>query len=259
MVLTRQQQLYTYLSAIFVAALLLGDLIGGKAFSTDIHLLGVHFRQPVSVGLFVFPITFLLTDIVNEFYGTKGARFLTLLGAWMAVFSFVVLNVSQLPTADPNSFYTDAEFNKVFGVSGKLFAASIIAYLCGQFLDIRLFAFWKALTRSRHLWLRATGSTIASQVVDTFVINFLFWYVFPSVGNAEPRPLAWVTTKSVGEYVIKLFIAIGLTPAVYAVHELVVRRLGIHPHPHSAEPQMAGFGHQVGCSNRGDRVGPSGG
>src|SRR5262244_903071 len=80
MVLTRQQQLYTYLSGIFVAALLLGDLTGGKAFGVDVQLFGLHYRQPVSVGLFAFPITFLLTDIVNEFYGTKGARFLTMLG-----------------------------------------------------------------------------------------------------------------------------------------------------------------------------------
>jgi queuosine precursor transporter len=234
MVLTRQQQLYTYLSGIFVAALLLGDLMGGKAFGVDVHLFGLRYQQPISVGLFAFPITFLLTDIVNEFYGTKGARFLTLLGMWMAVFAYVVLNVSQLPAADPNSFFTDAEFNKVFGIGGKLFVASIIAYLCGQFLDIHVFAFWKALTQSRHLWLRATGSTVASQVVDTFVINYLFWYVFPAVGNAQPRPLGWVTSKAVGEYLIKLLVAVGLTPAIYALHELVVRRLGIQPHPHPA-------------------------
>jgi len=235
MVLTRQQQLYTYLSAIFVAALVLGDLTGGKAFSVSFHALGLSYRQPISVGLFSFPVTFLLTDTVNEFYGTRGARFLTLLGMWMAVFSFVVLNLTQLPAADPNSYFTDAEFNKVFGVGGKLFVASIIAYLCGQFLDIHVFAFAKALTESRHLWLRATGSTIVSQVVDTFVINYLFWYVFPSVGNAQPRPLGWVTSKSVGEYLIKLLVAVGLTPAVYALHELVVRRLGIQPHPHRGQ------------------------
>jgi len=235
MVLTKQQQLYSYLSAVFVAALLVGDLTGGKAFGVEFHFLGLHYKQPVSVGLFAFPITFLLTDIVNEFYGTKGARFLTMLGMWMAVFSFVVLNVSQLPQADPNSFFTDAEFSKVFGVGAKLFVASIIAYLCGQFLDIQVFAFWKTLTQSRHLWLRATGSTIASQLVDTFVINYLFWYVFPSVGSAEPRPLGWVTSKAVGEYVIKFLIAVGLTPAIYGLHELVVRKLGIHPHPHAPE------------------------
>jgi len=76
-------------------------------------------------------------------------------------------------------------------------------------------------------------------VVDTFVINYLFWYVFPSVGNAQPRPLGWVTSKSVGEYLIKLVIAIALTPAIYAVHELVVRRLGIEPLPHPPRPEPA--------------------
>ena len=73
-------------------------------------------------------------------------------------------------------------------------------------------------------------------MVDTFVINWLFWYVFPSVGNAQPRPLGWVTSKSVGEYLIKLVIAVGLTPAVYALHEVVVHRLGIQPHPHGPVP-----------------------
>jgi queuosine precursor transporter len=234
MVLSRSQQLYVYLSAIFVAALILGDLIGGKAFDVQVHLGPLQYRQPMSVGLFAFPVTFLLTDVVNEFYGTRGAQFLTFLGMWMAIFSFVVLNVAQLPTAEPNSYYQDPEFNRIFGVGTKLFIASIIAYLCGQFLDIHVFRLWKTLTESRHLWLRATGSTVVSQVVDTFVINFLFWYVFPAVSKAGPRALSWVTTKSVGEYVLKLFIAIGLTPLVYGVHELVVRRVGIHPHPHGA-------------------------
>ncbi|HMK74458.1 MAG TPA: queuosine precursor transporter, partial [Myxococcaceae bacterium] len=132
-----------------------------------------------------------------------------------------------------STYFTQAEFAKIFGGSAQLFVASMLAYLLGQYLDIHVFQFWKALTESRHLWLRATGSTVVSQVVDTFVINFLFWYVFPAVSNAGPRALSWVTTKAVGEYVLKLFIAIGLTPLIYGVHELVVRRLGIAPHPHA--------------------------
>ena len=92
-------------------------------------------------------------------------------------------------------------------------------------------------------------------MVDTFVINYLFWYVFPSVGSAEPRPLGWVTSKAVGEYVIKFLIAVGLTPAVYALHELVVRKLGIHPHPHAPAGSSARDPRSVG----GDGVGPGGG
>jgi hypothetical protein len=229
--LDRAQQLFVYLAALFVAALLLGDLIGGKAFVVHLPLGPWAYDQPVSVGLFAFPVTFLLTDIVNEFYGRRGARFLTLLGMWMAVFAFAILNLAQLPAAEPRSYLGDPEFNKVFGVGGRLFVASILAYLCGQFLDIYVFQFWKALTQSKHLWLRATGSTLASQLVDTFVINALFWWIIPSLNHADPRPLGWVATKALGEYTVKFLVAVGLTPVVYALHGLVTRRFGIDPEP----------------------------
>lgn len=230
--LDRRVALFVYLCAIFVASLVLGDLIGGKAFVVHIPLGGLAYDQPVSVGLFAFPVTFLLTDIVNEFYGRAGARFLTFLGMWMAIFAFIVLNVSQLPHAEPHSYLADFEFNKVFGTGGTLFIASIIAYLCGQFLDIYVFQFWKALTESKHLWLRATGSTLASQVIDTFVINVLFWWAIPRLMHNHPRDMDWVTRKSVGEYLIKFVIALALTPAVYGLHTFVVKRFGIEPEPH---------------------------
>jgi uncharacterized integral membrane protein (TIGR00697 family) len=231
--------LYVYLAAVFVASLLLGDLIGGKAFLVHMPFGPWAYEQPISVGLFAFPVTFLLTDIVNEFYGRRGARFLTLLGMWMAIFAFLVLNVAQWPTAEPRSYLQDAEFNRVFGVGGRLFVASIVAYLCGQYLDIYVFQFWKGFTRSRHLWLRATGSTLASQVVDTFVINALFWYVIPSLGGGGARPLGWVVTKALGEYAIKFAIALGLTPVVYALHALVSSRLGLEPEPHEGGAMAA--------------------
>ena len=231
--LDRKTELFVYLSAIFVASLLLGDLIGGKAFAIHMPFGAWAYDQPVSVGLFAFPVTFLLTDIVNEFYGQRGARFLTFLGMWMAIFAFVILNVSQWPHAEPHSYLADPEFNRVFGVGGSLFIASIVAYLCGQFLDIYVFQFWKGFTQSKHLWLRATGSTLASQVIDTFVINILFWWAIPQLTHNSPRGLDWVSKKAVGEYVIKFFIAVLLTPAVYALHELVVRKFRIEPEPHA--------------------------
>lgn len=231
--LDRSQELFVYLAGVFVASLLLGDLIGGKAFVLRMPLGPWAYDQPVSVGLFAFPVTFLLTDIVNEFYGRRGARFLTFLGMWMAIFAFVVLNVAQWPAAEPHSWLQDAEFNRVFGIGGRLFIASILAYLCGQFLDIYVFQFWKVLTRSRHLWLRATGSTLASQLVDTFVINGLFWWGIPMLNGqaGEARPVGWVVRKAVGEYGIKFLIAVALTPVVYALHGLVTRRFGVDPEP----------------------------
>jgi uncharacterized integral membrane protein (TIGR00697 family) len=213
-------KLYAYLAAIFVACLLLGDIIGGKTITTPIG--------PISVGIIPFPVTFLLTDIVNDFYGRKGATFLTWLGFWMAALAYIVLQVSTWLHPDASTYFTQVEFAKVFGGSAQLFIASIVAYLLGQILDIHVFQFWKALTQSRHLWLRATGSTVISQVIDTVTINVIFWRWTAS------KDWSWIGLKAGREYLIKLFVAIALTPAVYAVHALVVKGMKIEPEPHES-------------------------
>jgi uncharacterized integral membrane protein (TIGR00697 family) len=214
------QKLYVYLGAIFVACLLLGDIIGGKTLATPLG--------PISVGIIPFPVTFLLTDVVNDFYGRKGAQFLTWLGFWMAVLAYVVLQVSTWLHPDPSTYFTQAEFAKVFGGSAQLFVASVVAYLFGQILDINVFQFWKALTQSRHLWLRATGSTVLSQIIDTVTINVIFWRW------TATKEWSWIGLKIGREYLIKLVVAIALTPAVYAVHTFVVRVMRIEPEPHES-------------------------
>ena len=212
------QRLFVYLCAIFVACLLLGDVIGGKIVKTPLG--------PISVGIIPFPVTFLLTDIVNDFYGRRGARFLTLLGFSMALLAWVLLQVTTMIPIDPSTYYTQAEFSKVFGGSAQLFVASIIAYLLGQFLDIGVFQYWKALTQSRHLWLRATGSTILSQIIDTVTINVIFGRVTAG--------WSWdfIGAKVGREYTIKLVVAVALTPALYALHQAIVRGLRIEPEAH---------------------------
>jgi len=214
------QKLYVYMGAIFVACLLLGDITGGKTIATPLG--------PISVGIIPFPVTFLLTDVVNDFYGRKGASFRTWLGFWMAVLAYVVLQISTWLHPDPSTYFTQHEFQKVFGGSAQLFIASIVAYLAGQILDIHVFQFWKALTQSRHLWLRATGSTILSQVIDTVTINVIFWRW------TATKEWSWIGAKIGREYVIKLVVAILLTPAIYAVHEFVVKVMGIEPEPHES-------------------------
>src|SRR4051812_3059197 len=131
-------KLFVYLAAVFVACLLLGDVIGGKTITTPLG--------PISVGILPFPVTFLLTDLVNDFYGRRGAHFLTILGFWMAVLAWIVLQVSTALPVHESTYFSQVEFQKIFGGSAQLFIASIIAYLIGQFLDIRVFQFWKALT-----------------------------------------------------------------------------------------------------------------
>jgi queuosine precursor transporter len=221
-------KLFVCLAAVFVSCLLLGDVIGGKTVGTPLG--------PISVGIIPFPVTFLLTDVVNDFYGRRGARFLTLVGFAMALLSYVVLQLSTWLTPHESTYFTQAEFSKIFGGSAQLFVASMIAYLLGQFLDISVFQFWKALTQSKHLWLRATGSTLLSQIVDTVVINLIFWLW---TASADPNSFlgkmtageryGWIFAKIGREYGIKVVVAILLTPVVYAIHAFVVRVMNIAP------------------------------
>lgn len=221
-------KLFVCLCAVFVSCLLLGDIIGGKTIPTPLG--------PISVGIIPFPVTFLLTDVVNDFYGRRGARFLTLVGFAMALLAWMLLQIGTALPVHASTYFSQAEFAKIFGGSAQLFVASMLAYLIGQFLDIQVFQFWKALTQSKHLWLRATGSTLLSQIVDTVVINVIFWTWTAAgdpdsfLGKMTPGDrYSWVFGKIGREYFIKVFVAILLTPAVYAVHAIVVRGLGIAP------------------------------
>ena len=224
-------KLFVCLAAVFVSCLLLGDVIGGKTISTPLG--------PISVGMIPFPVTFLLTDVVNDFYGRRGARFLTFVGFGMALLAWIILQLGAALPVHESTYFTQAEFEKIFGGSAQLFVASMIAYLLGQLLDIQVFQFWKALTQSKHLWLRATGSTLLSQIVDTVVINAVFW---GWTAAADPTSFlgkmsvsgrwGWIFAKIGREYGIKLVVAILLTPVVYAIHAFVIRVLKIEPEEH---------------------------
>ncbi len=218
-----RERLFVVLVAIFVTCLVLGDVIGGKATTTSLG--------PVSVGMLPFPVTFLLTDIVNDFYGRRGAQFLTLVGFGMAAFAWLVLQVTTAMPTDPDSYFRGPEYARIFGGGAQLFVASMVAYMVGQFLDIYVFQFWKSLTQSRHLWLRATGSTVMSQLVDTVAINAIFWRW------TAHKDWPWIFAKVMREYGIKLCVAIALTPVIYALHGVLVRWLKIAPAPAESAKQ----------------------
>jgi hypothetical protein len=143
-----------------------------------------------------------------------------------------------------STYFTQAEFQKIFGGSAQLFVASMLAYMVSQFLDIQVFQLWKAVTESRHLWLRATGSTIASQLVDTITINVVFWN-WSALSSADSflgrlsagERWSWIFQKVGREYGIKIVVAILLTPAIYAVHGAIVERLKLAPSPPEARRQ----------------------
>jgi uncharacterized integral membrane protein (TIGR00697 family) len=207
----RKQQFFVWLTAIHVAALVTGDFIGGRFW-----VLGGF---TLSAGIIPFPLTFVLTDIVNEFYGPAGARRLTFIGLGAALFVWAVISLAlRLPPA-PTSPISDPVFQAAFGTAARLYVASLTAYVVGQLLDISIFRFLRGKTGHRLLWLRATGSTVVSQAIDSFTVSFVFL-----VGT---QPLGFITGNAANNYVGKLIMAVLLTPLIYAIHAVFRRRLHV--------------------------------
>lgn len=219
--LSRRHQLYLVLVAVFVTSLLVADIVAGKFFEVG----GLE----MSVGTVTFPIAFLLTDVVNEYYGKRGARLMTWIGMAMLVLGFGIITAARLLPVAHDSPIPQPAFDAVFGLSARLFGASIFAYLVSQALDIYTFAIVKRVTESRHLWLRAIGSTALSQVVDTVFVNF-----GAQLGNLPVDEIVQITIFS---YAYKLAVAALLTPLCYLAHELITKRLGIEPLRHTDEDE----------------------
>ncbi len=223
MFLDKRHKLFLVLTAIFMTCFVVGDIIGGKLVQWTIF--GHTFTT--TVGMLPFPITFLLTDVVNEFYGKRAARFITLLGFGMGVLAFVIIyTAAQVPFADFTRAadwknMNEQSFNNVFLGSLRMIVASLCAFLVAQFVDIGVFHLLKRLTSNKLLWLRATGSTVVSQLIDTITITFVAW--------TGERTTSEIVNIIYTAYGLKILIAFGLTPLVYLCHALVERRLGIQP------------------------------
>lgn len=231
MFLDKRHKLFMVLAAIFTTCFVVGDIIGGKLIETNLF----GFQFTTTVGMVPFPVTFLLTDVLNEFYGKRAARFITLVGFFMAVLAFTFIYISAavpfaaMTRAADWGGVTEASFNNVFLGSMRMIIASLCAYLVSQFVDIGVFHLLRRVTAGKMLWLRATGSTAVSQLIDTVVITFVAWSGMMSTGK--------IINVIYSAYGLKLFIAIGLTPLVYLAHALVERGLGIPPHSPTDDPE----------------------
>lgn len=127
----------------------------------------------VSVGIIAYPVTFLVTDLISELYGKKRANQVVVSGVIVSVFVLVLITISEKVTAVEFSPVNDEVFTHVFGNTGAAITSSMIAYLIAQFIDVRIFHFWKKRTKGKHLWLRNNLSTIPSQLIDTSVVLFV--------------------------------------------------------------------------------------
>lgn len=162
----KSKKIYLNLAAIFIAALVVCNLIANKFITIDLG-----FKTfVISAGVLPYPITFLITDILSEIYGKKKTARIVWAGFGASLFVLGVLLLAQQFTAIAGSPLDDETFNKVFGNSWRVIFASMTAYLCAQLIDVRIYHFWKEKTAGKHLWLRNNFSTVFSQLVDTTLV-----------------------------------------------------------------------------------------
>jgi len=231
---------YMGLAAVFIAALVACNLIFQKFFLWEIGL-GTGYRFQQSVGLLAYPVTFLVTDILSEVFGKRAADRVVTSGLMASLFVTGLVIVGSAVPATGWSPVDDVTFDRVFGLQWVAVTASMTAYLGAQYLDIRLFHFWKRLTRGKHLWLRNNASTITSQVADTAVVNGLLAALGGTGVTWERFPdLFW------NGLLFKWVIALLDTPFFYAAVWFCRRRLGIpeletydEPAPGPVEPAEA--------------------
>lgn len=169
------QNIYLILAALFIASLVASNLIFQKFFywyPFDIEIFDVKLFE-ISVGLLPYPITFLITDILSEIYGKKKANQVVIAGIFASLFSLGIVFVGTHAPATSWSPVSDTTFNIVFGATPLAVFASMLAYLFAQFIDIKVYHFWKDFTKGKHLWLRNNFSTFSSQFIDTLTVLVL--------------------------------------------------------------------------------------
>eukprot|EP01038_Epipyxis_sp_PR26KG_P006469 gene6469-8898_t len=231
--LTTQQFVYVVMTSIFVTCLIVADVIGVKIFELKLpfKILG-HSSVEHTCGMLTFPITFLLGDVINEYYGAKATKNTVYIGLAMSVLVFFVMNLAQiLPYLDKPFNVTPAAFNMVFGSAKLMYVASCTAYLIGQLLDIWLFGVIKKVTKGRFLWLRATGSTLISQFIDSFVVSYIAFSFGKSVTNQIPATLPEVFNIAITGYGLKFVISAMITPILYFIRNILHNKFGFEPLP----------------------------
>ncbi|HPF63425.1 MAG: queuosine precursor transporter [Lentimicrobium sp.] len=230
----KRTQLYLFLSAIFLTNALVAEFAGVKIFSLE-KLLGLMPAQlpffggqkldlNLSVGVVIWPIVFLVSDLINEYFGRNGVRKISFITAGMIAWSFlIVLAGTAVPPADfwldlnqtdptGNPFDINYAYTSIFRAGMGIIIGSLAAFLVSQLIDAYAFHYLKALTGSKKLWLRATGSTVISQLIDSFVILFIAFYL---LGNWSMQQVLQV---GLVQYTYKVTLAILLTPLIYLAH-----------------------------------------
>ena len=249
----KSTRLFVILGGIFIANALIAEVIGVKIFSLEdtmgvqranINLFGSSFSFHLTAGVLLWPVVFIMTDIINEYYGPRGVKFLSYLAIGLISYSFIIYNAAI--GLAPSEYFSvgngidkpDNAFRGIFGQGLWIIIGSITAFLVGQLLDVLIFHRIKKMTGEKNIWLRATGSTLVSQLVDSFVVIFIAFYIGKRIqaGQGEPWSLNQVLVTGTGNYIYKFVVAIVLTPVIYLMHAWIEKYLG---HATAAEMKKA--------------------
>tara|TARA_B110000116_G_scaffold271853_1_gene293976 strand:+ start:2176 stop:2880 length:705 start_codon:yes stop_codon:yes gene_type:complete len=204
------RKIYLYLAALFITSLVVSNLIFQKFiywYPFEWNLLGFTLFE-LSVGILPYPITFLITDLISEIFGQKKANQVVVAGIFASIFSVLIILIAEIAPAISNSPISDAIFTKVFSNSPLAVLASMISYLFAQFIDIKIYHFWKGFTNGKHLWVRNNFSTFSSQFIDTFMVISLL-----SIFQILPWQSFWGLVLS--GFIFKVMVAALDTPFLY--------------------------------------------
>lgn len=239
-------RLFLVLSGIFITNALIAEFIGVKIFSleetlglkpADIKLFGSTYSFNLTCGVILWPVVFIMTDIINEYYGMKGVRFLSWLTIILIAFGFLMV-FGAIRTAPNNWWVTSRQengiddmnvaFNGVYGQGLGIIIASMTAFLLSQLIDVFVFHKIKKITGEKWIWLRATGSTVISQLIDSFVVLLIAFYFYPALvkGQGKPWPIDQLLAICFVNYIYKFTVAILLTPIIYLIHGFIEKYLG---------------------------------
>jgi len=210
-----KDQFYLILSGIFIASLVTCNLIANKFVTVD---LGFKVFI-VSAGILPYPFTFLVTDLISELYGQKKANLVVLAGFFASMFVLFFLWLGGQFNAIPDSLVTDQVYDSVFRNAWRIIAASMTAYLFAQFIDVRIFHFWKKLTNGKHLWLRNNASTLVSQLLDTILVICILFFGVWSTDQ--------IFSAIIDGWLFKMLMAFIDTPIIYGIIHLLKGKIDI--------------------------------
>lgn len=255
-------RLFLILAGFFISNALIAEFIGVKIFSLEatlgmvpakIQLFGSDYSFNLTCGVLLWPVVFVMTDIINEYYGMRGVRFLSWLTIGLIAFGFLIV-FGAIQTA-PNTWWITSKkevgienmstaFNGIYGQGLGIIIASMAAFLLAQLVDVLVFHRIKKATGEKKIWLRATGSTVISQLIDSFVVLLIAFYFYPLLvpGQGSPWPFDQIIAICIVNYIYKFAMALLLTPVIYLVHNRIEKYLG---HEVAAGMKKAAIGEEL--------------